>query len=199
MSPLSPTSVVAPRAQELETLREHWKWFLALGIAMVVVGTIAIGWACIATVTVGVVWFFGFLMLGSGIATIISSFSAGKWSGTLIHLLLGVLYSLVGLMIIDQPESAAIQITLIIAIFLIVGGVIRIVFALVERFPGWGWVLLNGAVTLLAGLLIYKNWPLSGLWVIGLFVGIDLILNGWTWIALSLAVRKKAPEQLAAA
>jgi uncharacterized membrane protein HdeD (DUF308 family) len=183
----------------LETLREHWKWFLALGVAMVVLGTLAIGWACIATVTVAITWLFGFLMLGSGIATIVSAFSVGRWSGMLIHLLLGVLYTLVGFMIIDQPRDAAVQITLIIAVFLIVGGVIRIIFSLVERFPGWGWVLLNGAVTLLAGLLIYKGWPLSGLWVIGLFVGIDLILNGWTWIALSLAVRKSTPAQLAAA
>lgn len=199
MNPLSPTSAIVPRVQEFETLREHWKWFLALGIAMAVVGTIAIGWSCIAEVTVAVVWFFGFLMLASGIATVVSSFSVGKWSGMLIHLLLGVLYAVVGFMIIDQPLSAAVQITLIIAVFLIVGGIIRIVFALVERFPGWGWVLLNGAVTFLAGLLIYKNWPLSGLWVIGLFVGIDLILNGWTWIALSLAVRKQNPAPLAAA
>jgi uncharacterized membrane protein HdeD (DUF308 family) len=199
MSPLSSTSIVAPRAQELEALREHWKWFLALGIAMAVLGTIAIGSACLATVTVTVTWLFGFLMLGSGIATIVSAFSVDRWSGTLIHLLMGVLYTIVGFMIIDQPVDSAIQITLIIAVFLIVGGVIRIIFALVERFPGWGWMLLNGAVTLLAGLLIYKQWPLSGLWVIGLFVGIDLILNGWTWIALSLAVRKKSPAQLAAA
>ena len=199
MSPLSSTAVAAPRAQEFETLREHWKWFLALGVAMVVLGTIAIGSACIVEVTVAVTWLFGFLMLGSGIATIVSSFSVGRWSGMLIHLLMGVLYSLVGFMIIDQPTNAAVQITLIIAVFLIVGGVIRIIFSLVERFAGWGWVLLNGAVTLLAGLLIYKGWPLSGLWVIGLFVGIDLILNGWTWIALSLAVRKAPPAPLAAA
>ena len=80
--------------------------------------------------------------------------------------------------------------TLIIAIFLIISGIFRIVSALSERFTGWGWVLLNGGVSLLLGLLIYKQWPLSGLWVIGLFVGIDLIFNGWAWIMLSLAMRK---------
>lgn len=199
MTPLSPTRVLPTREQELQALRDHWKWFLALGIAMVVLGTIALGSACIATITVAFTWMFGFFMLVSGIAVIVSSFSAGRWSGMLIHLLMGVLYSIVGFMIIDQPVNSAIQLTLIIAVFLVVSGVIRIIFALSERFTGWGWVLLNGAVTLLAGLLIYKQWPVSGLWVIGLFVGIDLILNGWAWIMLSLALRKAPAPAVAAA
>lgn len=198
MNPLSPLPLYPTKTQELHALHEHWRWFLALGIAMVVFGTVAVGSACIVTVTVTVAWLFGFLMLASGIATIVSSFSAGRWSGMLIHLLLGVLYTLVGFMIIDQPLNGAIQLTWIIAVFLIVSGVIRIIFAISERFTGWGWVLLNGAVTLLAGLLIYKQWPVSGLWVIGLFVGIDLILNGWAWIMLSIALRKAPAGTLAA-
>lgn len=199
MSPLSSMQTYPSKTQELQALREHWRWFLALGIAMVVFGTIAIGSACIATVTVAVTWMFGFFMLASGIAVVVSSFSAGRWSGMLIHLLMGILYTIVGFMIIDQPLDSAIQLTFIIAVFLIVSGAIRIVFALSERFTGWGWVLLNGAVTLLAGLLIYKQWPISGLWVIGLFVGIDLILNGWAWIMLSLATRKSPAVQPLAA
>jgi uncharacterized membrane protein HdeD (DUF308 family) len=179
--------------EELQTLQKHWQWFLALGIAMTTLGMFAIGSACIATVTVTVTWLFGFLMLAGGIAEIVSAFSAGRWSGTLVHMLIGVLYAVVGLMIIEQPENSAIQLTLIIAIFLIVSGIFRIVSALSERFAGWGWVLLNGTVTLLLGLLIQKQWPVSGLWVIGLFVGIDLIFNGWAWIMLSLGLRQAPP------
>lgn len=178
-------------AQEREVLHKHWPWFLALGIGMAVLGTLAIGASCIVTVTVTVTWLFGFMLLAGGIAEIITSFSAGRWSGTLLHLLVGVLYFVVGLMIIEQPAERAIQITLIIAIFLIISGVIRVVTALVEQFSGWGWVLLNGGVTLLLGLLIMKQWPLSGLWAIGMFVGIDLIFNGWAWIMLALASRSQ--------
>jgi uncharacterized membrane protein HdeD (DUF308 family) len=177
-------------AQELQTLRDHWVWFLVLGIAMAVIGTFAITWACVTTVTVAATWLFGFLLIAGGIAEIVNSFYAGRWSGTLLHLLIGVLYAVVGLMIVDQPEGSAIKLTLIIAIFLIVSGLFRIVFAISERFTGWGWVLLNGAVTLFLGMLIYKEWPSSGLWVIGLFVGIDLIFNGWSWIILSLGLRQ---------
>lgn len=198
MSPLSPAPIYPTKLQELQALRNHWAWFLALGIAMVVLGTFAIGSSCIATVTVAFTWMFGFLMLASGIATVVSSFTAGRWSGMLLHLLLGILYTIVGFTVIDQPLEAAVQLTLIIAIFLMVAGVIRIVFALSERFTGWGWVLLNGAVTLMTGLFIYKQWPLSGLWVIGIFVGIDLILNGWGWVMLAIAVRKAPPAEPAA-
>ncbi|MCI0333956.1 MAG: HdeD family acid-resistance protein [Planctomycetes bacterium] len=176
-------------ADELRMLRSSWIWFLVLGIAMVAIGTFAISWACITTITVAATWLFGFLMIAGGIAEIVNSFYAGRWSGTLVHLLLGVLYAAVGLMIVDQPLDAAEKLTLIIAIFLILSGIFRIVFAISERFTGWGWVLLNGAVTLFLGILIYKQWPSSGLWVIGLFIGIDLIFNGWAWIMLAIGLR----------
>lgn len=181
---------VPSNVHELPSLRAFRFWFLALGVAMVVLGTAAISWACIATITVTATWLFGFLLLAGGITEIINSFFAGRWSGTLIHLLIGILYAVVGFMIIEQPENSALQLTLIIAIFLIISGIFRIVFALSERFTGWPWVLLNGGVTLLLGLLIYKQWPASGLWVIGLFIGIEMIMNGWAWIMLSFALRR---------
>jgi uncharacterized membrane protein HdeD (DUF308 family) len=193
MNPILPATSPAAVVHELQTIHKHWPWFLALGIAMVIIGMFAISWACIATITVTATWLFGFLLLGGGIAEIVTSFSAGRWSGTLVHLLVGVLYVIVGLMIIEQPEDSAIQLTLIIAFFLIISGVMRVVAALSERFPGWGWVLLNGSITAMLGLLIYKQWPVSGLWVIGLFIGIDLIFNGWAWIMLSLGLRQHAP------
>lgn len=193
------TPALSPQtlAQEVEMLRSQWKWFLALGIALVVFGTIAIGSACVATVAATVL--FGFLMLAAGVTEIVSSFWAGRWSGTLVHLLIGVLYTVVGLIVIDHPANAAIQLTLIIAIFLIFGGIFRIVFALSERFTGWGWVLLNGAVTLLLGMLVYKQWPASGLWVIGLFVGIEMIFNGWAWVMLALGLKQNLASSKAVA
>jgi uncharacterized membrane protein HdeD (DUF308 family) len=176
-------------AAERQALQKYRPWFMALGIAIVVLGAIAISWACLATITVTATWLFGFLLLGGGIAEIINSFWVGRWSGTLVHLLIGVLYAMVGILIIDQPETATVQLTLLIAIFLMVSGILRVIFAISERFAGFGWVLLNGAVTFLLGLLIYKQWPGSSLWVIGLFIGIELIFNGWAWIMLAIGLR----------
>jgi uncharacterized membrane protein HdeD (DUF308 family) len=186
-------STVIPAAsivKELKALRDHWHWFLALGIAMVLLGTFAISFACIATITVTATWLFGFLLLASGIGEIIHSFWIGRWSGMLFHLLMGALYALVGFLILDQPETAAVQLTLLVAFFLMVSGILRIVTALSERFMGYGWVAFNGFVTFFLGMLIYKQWPDSSLWVIGMFIGIDLIMNGWAWIMLSLGVRR---------
>lgn len=186
----------APRlptvAEELEAIRASRGWFFVIGALMVIAGTFAISWACLTEVTIAATWIFGWLLLGSGIAEVVSSFGAHVRSGRLIHLLIGVLYVLVGLFVIDQPVDSAILLTRFIAIFLIVGGVFRVIFAIGERFHGWGAVCLNGVVSFLLGLMIYRQWPASGLWVIGLFFGIELILNGWTWIMLAIAL--KAPK-----
>lgn len=190
MSTLNPLSATSGVLAELQQLRQHWVWFLILGIALIVLGAIAISWACIATVTVAAVWVFGFLLMGGGIGEIIQSFSVGRWSGTLLHLLIGLLYAVVGFMMITDPMDSAITLTKVISIFMIVGGIFRIVASLSHRFPGWEWVLLNGGITVLLGLLVYKNWPGSGLWFIGMYLGIDMILNGWAWVALAIGIRR---------
>jgi uncharacterized membrane protein HdeD (DUF308 family) len=172
---------------ELHEVRDNWWAFLLLGLALVVIGSICIIQPFVASVASVVL--LGFLLLAAGIAQIVSSFWAGKWSGMLLHLLVGVLYVIVGFMIIDAPMENTLLLTKILAIFLIVVGAFEIVSSLVQRFHGWGWVLLNGSVTLLLGLLINRQWPSSALWVIGLFVGIEMLFNGWAWIMLALGLR----------
>ncbi len=172
---------------ELHAVRDHWWWFLLLGILLVVLGTVALSAAPFVTlVTVNV---FGFLLLGAGIVQIVNSFWAGRWSGLLLHLLIGILYVITGFLIVDRPFKAEIGLTYMIALFLLVAGLFRIVASLLIRFHDWGWVLLNGIITLLLGLMILRQFPSSGLWVIGMFVGIDMLFNGWSWIMLSLGLR----------
>jgi uncharacterized membrane protein HdeD (DUF308 family) len=186
-------SVSSDFLAELSNLRRHWVWFLALGIAMVVLGTFAIGWAYAVNITVAATWLFGFFLLGTGVVEVINSFWVGRWSGMLLHIVIGLLYAVVGVMVIDQPVNAAVQLTLLIAIFLIITGLMRVVFAIMQDIPARGWILLNGAVTFFLGMLIYKQWPDSGLWVIGLFIGIELIFNGWAWIMLAISLHRHQP------
>jgi uncharacterized membrane protein HdeD (DUF308 family) len=185
--PAESLSQSAASSHELHPLRDQWWCFLALGISLVVLGAAAVGSSFYATA--GFVVFFGFLLLAGGAIQIVSSFWAGKWSGMLLHLLIGLLYGIVGLMVIDAPLESAIVLTKLIAIFLIVSGIFRIAAALVQRFPDWGWVMLNGGIALLLGLMINRQWPASGFWVIGLFVGIEMIFNGWAWIMLALGLK----------
>ncbi len=175
---------------ELHPLRDQWWCFLLLGIALVVFGSICIIEPLVPSLASVV--FLGFLLMAGGIMQIVSSFWAGKWSGMLLHILIGVLYAVVGYMIVDAPVVNMVMITKFIAIFLIVSGVFRIVSALVVRFQDWGWVLLNGGVTLLLGIIINRQLPEAALWVIGLFIGIEMLFNGWAWVMLALGLRAVA-------
>jgi uncharacterized membrane protein HdeD (DUF308 family) len=183
----APTSFATSVGHELHALRNQWWCFLAMGIALAVLGSICVVAPWLATITS--VMFFGFLLIAAGLTQIVTSFWAGKWSGMLLHLLIGVLYTVVGFMISDAPVENAILLTKLIAIFLIVAGLFNIVGALLHRFHRWSWVLLNGCITLLLGVLINRQWPDSSLWVIGLFVGIEMIFNGWGWIMLAIGLR----------
>src|SRR5205823_929025 len=106
-----------------------------------------------------------------------------------LHLLTGVLYLIAGVLMLEHPVEAAAGLTLLIAANLLIGGLVRIVLAIAERFDGRGWVLFSGVISVLLGAGIWRQWPLSGLWVIGLFVGIEMLCNGVSWVMLGLAAR----------
>ncbi len=190
-----PAPTPAPSTHELHALRYQWWCFLLLGIALLVLGAICIIDPLIPTI--GSVYFLGFALIGGGILQIVSAFWAGKWSGMLLHVLMGVLYVVVGYMIIDAPVISMVVITKFIAIFLIVSGAFRIIAALVTRFPEWGWALLNGGITLLLGVIINRQLPEAALWVIGLFVGIEVFFNGWAWVMLAFGLRCVARQSQA--
>lgn len=140
--------------------------------------------------TVFSVVFFGFFLLAAGIVQIVQAFLASKWSGLFLSLLVGILYAVTGVLAIARPEVTAVALTFWIAALCFAAGLFKMMASLILRFDQWGWVFFNGLVTFLLGLMIYSSWPLSGLWVIGLFIGVDLILSGLSWIALSLTGRR---------
>jgi uncharacterized membrane protein HdeD (DUF308 family) len=173
-------------------LRRSWGWFLALGVVLIVLGTIALGSALL--MTVASVFFFGWLLIVGGVMEAVHAFWRKRWAGFFLDLLTGILYVVAGWMMVTNPKESAVLLTLLIAMFLVFEGVFRIVAALTARYPHWGWVLFNGVISVLLGILIWRQWPYSGLWVIGLFVGIEMLLNGWSLVMLSLTGRK-LPEE----
>ena len=177
--------------QDMENARKHWWMFLVLGIVLMIGGVVAIAYPFASSI--GVVMVLGVILIVSGIFTIVGAFWAGEWSALLLQLLVGILYVMAGLAIRDAPAQSTAVLTLFIAAFFIVVGLFRIIVALAERFPQWGWALANGIVTLLAGIIIYDTLPVSAFGVIGLLVGLELLFNGWTWVMLSLAIRA-APD-----
>jgi uncharacterized membrane protein HdeD (DUF308 family) len=168
-------------------IRHSWGWFLALGILEIILGTLAIGATLVATVVTVV--FFGWLLLIGGISSVVHAFWRKHWQGFFLDVLTGVLYVVAGFFMVAEPLAAAAPLTLLIAMFLLIGGIFRIVVALSGHVDHWVWVLLNGLVTAALGIMIWRQWPSSALWVIGLFIGIEMIFYGWSLVMLSLIAK----------
>jgi uncharacterized membrane protein HdeD (DUF308 family) len=179
--------------KEIHDLKANWGWFLALGVLLILTGLVAVGMTFLTTV-VTVVTLGAFALIASG-AEIASAIWSRRWEGTMLHLLTGVLYGVFGFLLVTRPLLAAEVLTLVLALLLLTNGLFRIGFAATVRFHHWGWSALSGLLSVLLGVLIWQEWPESGLWVIGLFVGIDLLMTGWTWVILALGL-KGLPDPL---
>ncbi|MBA3722699.1 MAG: DUF308 domain-containing protein [Parachlamydiaceae bacterium] len=158
-----------------------------MGIILIILGMIALSYNFFTTYYSIVV--LGSLLVISGAVQIAQSFLARKWSGLFLSLLVGILYIVVGFMCLAKPTQTAMSLTLLIAAFLFIGGLFRMITSALLRFDQWGWVFFNGVITFILGIMIFSEWPISGLWVIGLFIGIDMILSGWSWVLLALTAR----------
>ncbi len=176
---------------ELEPLRVKSGWIITLGIVYVVAGFIALGSVVFATVVT--VFVVGVMMLIAGIAEVINAFQVKNWGKFLLWLLLGVLYIIAGFVTFENPLFAAALLTLMLGFALVASGIMRIIlaFGMKEGAP-WVWVLLSGVVTLLLGLVILAHWPVSGLYILGLLLGIDLIFAGTSWIGVGFGLRRRA-------
>ncbi len=199
MSVETPTSPPPPRLggqgpllrilqEDLRHVRASWYWFVLLGVALVLLGVFAMTYAEFVSFTTAV--FIGYLLLVAGVCYIVGAFFTRGWGGFFLSLLAGVLHLAVGLIVVDDPVEAVLVYTLVMAVFFFVEGLFRILSALAGRFRHWGWVLANGVITLLLGVMIWRHWPASGLIVIGLFLGINLAVSGMTFITLGLNARK---------
>ena len=164
-----------------------WLMVVLLGAALIFVGFIALWAPVIASLATAVA--IGALLLVGGVVEVVGSFWSRRWSGFFLHLLSGVLSLVVGVLCFWAPVDALLALTLLVACLLMVGGIFKTVAALSYRFEGWGWPLASGVIDLVLGVLIWLEWPVSALWVLGLFVGISLVFRGCNWIGLGFALR----------
>ena len=170
-------------------LKKTWGWLLALGILSLVLGTL--GFYMTFGLTLASVLFFGILLVVEGIVQLVDAFTCKGWKSVLWHVLIALLYVWGGIVMIIDPVLASSVLTLMLAWILIAVGVFRAIMAFQLRpVNGWFWPLLSGLISILLGAMIIAHWPLSGLWVIGLFVAIELIFNGWSYVFIALAARR---------
>jgi uncharacterized membrane protein HdeD (DUF308 family) len=170
-------------------LSRHWGWLLAVGILSVILGTVGLGMTWM--LTLASVVYFGVLLIVIGVAQLLQTFKAAGWRSTFLQILIGLLYLAAGIMVVSRPLLASLTLTWALGFALIIVGVMRIVVGVQHRgTSGWGAGVVGGIITLLLGLLILAKWPSDALWVIGLFLAIELIVNGYTQILVALAARR---------
>ncbi|MPY75511.1 MAG: HdeD family acid-resistance protein [Alphaproteobacteria bacterium] len=175
-------------ARPLGSLHRYWGWMLALGVLMLVLGVIGL-YASVALTIVSVL-LFGALLVAGGVAQAIQAFRASGWKSVALHVGIALLYIVGGGIALYDPVAASLSLTIFIAAMLLVTGIFRAAMAFQMRpIGGWGWVLFGGIMSFLLGLLIFAQWPVSGLFAIGLFVAIELIVDGWSCILFALAAK----------
>jgi uncharacterized membrane protein HdeD (DUF308 family) len=178
-------------SDKLNAIRANWGWFVALGIAFVVLGLIALAHVLISTIATAL--YVGALIVVGGVVQVIHAFRVQGWGHFFYWLLAGVLYVVAGALIMYNPLLGAGVITLLIGVALAVEGIFRIAAGIGSRpGSGWGWIVFSGFITLLLGAIIIAQWPVNSVYILGLFLGIDLIVNGVGTFFFGLALRQKA-------
>lgn len=171
----------------LEAMRRAWGWSLVLGIVLVVLGVIVLSDTFLATLASMMI--VGWLLAIGGIVQVVHAFRVRGWGGTLLALVAGILYIVAGLLLVANPVAGALVLTLLIAFFLFMMGLVRLISAIALHPPGMAWTIVSGIIDLILAGLISAHWPATSLWVIGLFLGIEMIVGGASTILTAVTLR----------
>jgi len=172
-----------------EVVRHASTWSIIWGILLIVFGMLAIGSPFLAAIAVNAViaWL---IILAAGVHLMLA-FNVHRAGSMIWKLLVGLAYLFFGIYLLMHPVLGVVTLALVLALLFLIEGILDIVlFFQMRSMRGSGWVLGDGIITLLLGLLIYLHWPSSSLWAIGTLVGVSMIISGVTRVMFSLAVRK---------
>lgn len=173
----------------VKQLKENAAWYKLLGIVFIILGILAVLFATRSTVFSMV--YLGALLVVFGIFELVHAWHMRDWGNFFLHIFLAILYVGSGIFIIANPLLNAITLTLVLAGFFVASGITKIVVALSRDLPYKSWIVVNGIISIILGILVWQQWPYSGLWVIGMFVGIDAIFAGWSLIMLAIHAKHK--------
>lgn len=182
--PYSPLATIA------EDVGNSSGWFLALGILFIVLGVV-----CIigdVSATFATVLIFGWVLLVSAVFALVHGFRTHTWSGFLLSLLTALFRGVVGYLLIRYPLAGAASLTLVLACFFIVAGLFRAIGAGMLKLPRWGWSVFSGIVSIVLGVMLLGQMPVSSIWFIGFAIGIDLVVDGVSLISFATAIRSVA-------
>ncbi len=181
----------------LSTIKRHAGLGIVLGVVIVVAGALAIACPFVAGLSVTIA--VGVLLIVSGVSRLFFAFKMGSFGRGLLMFVLGLLTIVAGGYLAAQPDLGLATLTMFVAAYLLVHGVFEIIWAFRLRpIKGWGWTLFSGIAAMLLGIMIWRQFPASALWAVGLLVGIHMIFAGTSIASLSGAARGAAKEPQAA-
>ena len=164
-------------------------WSIVLSVLMIAAGVLAISVPMIAGIAVTAL--VGWLLIFSGLLHLAFAWRAGRAGAVTWEILLGIVYGAIGFYLLASPVGGLASLTLAVAMYLLIEGVLEFVLSLQLRpAPGSGWLLADGIITLVLAVMIWSTWPSSALWVVGTLVGISMFFSGITRLMLSMAVRR---------
>jgi len=168
----------------------RWEWFVALGVGLLIAGGVASANLLLATLVS--IFYIAAMMLVGGVMQLVHAFSAGDWKRRLLLVTGGALYAFAGAVAVFDPLMASVGISLALGILLIAAGAVRIASAVQDRSQkGWGWMAASGILTLMVGAIVVAAWPAIGIGLLGAILTVDLIFQGWGFIAFGLALRSR--------
>jgi uncharacterized membrane protein HdeD (DUF308 family) len=184
------TTQVEQQSLEGRALEKGWGWLLVLGVVFVILGIIALGSPYALTLAVDLM--LGWIFIIGGIISIVTAFFSGNWGKFLLILFSGIIFVIAGILLLAHPLKGVLTLALILAAFLLVEGIFKIIYAFqMKSTQNWGWVLASGIISLILAILIWAQWPAS-IVIIGLLVGFYILFSGVSMVMVSIAARSAA-------
>lgn len=171
------------------TVARHKGWFTVLGIALIVLGTLAFVFPFATTIAAKL--YLGWLFIFAGAIQLYHAFQSTGWKSAIWSILISVLYLAAGVWLAFFPLTGILTLTILLAFLFIVQGVLEGAMAVQLRpGAGWGWILFSGIIAVVAGVLLLMGLPGTATWAIGIMVAINMISSGWSYLFLAMAARK---------
>jgi len=181
-------------AAAARTVRDHWQLFLLEGIALIVLGLLALAAPAFASLAATI--FFGWLLLISGLIGLIATIRARHAPGFVWSLLSALLAIGAGVLLLGAPLQGTLSLTGIVIAFLLVEGIVSIIYAFEHRSSQsgrWGWMLASGVLDLILGAILLSGLPGTAFWALGVLIGINMVFGGTSLIAMALHARPASP------
>jgi uncharacterized membrane protein HdeD (DUF308 family) len=171
----------------IEELRRNWGWLLAFGVLSIVWGVLAIMYSFFFTAVS--VFALAWILIIGGVIEAVQSIRHRERGHVVLYIIEALLAIIAGVLLFRSPAAGALVITLLLASYFVIVGIFRIAAAIMVPLPGRAWTLLNGIISVLLGIVVWGGWPATGFWVLGVFLGVNLIFSGWARVMLAIALR----------